>query len=133
MWSGGWFMSTTLSKWMTLFISITIMFTPLLAYLDSLHREAVDVIVHRAMKEASINGSFSENIIESVRNELIESYNFSPNSIIEITGTTNTVPRGGLIEASITVKRTPLFVINLFDEGNPNYTRKFTIMSEYIP
>lgn len=125
-------MSTTLSKWMTLFIAITIMFSPLLAYLDGLHREAVDQTLYQAMKKASVKGTFDSETIEEIKTTLMDDYNFAESSIVEITGTLGTVPRGGFIEARVTVKRTPIFVIDIFNQGAENYSRDFTIMSEYI-
>ena len=125
-------MNTTLAKWMTLFIAITIMFTPMLAYLDGLHKEAVDQVLFQAMKEASVEGQLSPTIIAKMNDQLVNKYNFDPDSIIEIKGTLGFVPRGGFIEGEITVERTPLFVINIFNQGDPNYRREFSIMSEYL-
>lgn len=125
-------MNTTLGKWMTLFIAVTIMFTPILTYLDALHREAVDQVIYQNMKEASIEGYVSPTIIANMTDTLITDYNFEPTSIISITGTSMIVPRGGFIEAEITVKRTPMFIMNMFNQGEPNYTRTFTIMSEHL-
>lgn len=126
-------MSSVLAKWMTMFIAVTIMFTPILAYVDSLHREAVDQVVYQAMKAASIQGHVSTEIQADIRNKLVTDYNFSDSSILSIEGTSATVPRGGYVEVSVTVKRTPIFVINILNQGSPTYTRTFTIMSEYIP
>lgn len=125
-------MSTTLAKWMTLFIAVTIMFTPILAYLDGLHREAVDMVLYQGMKDASVEGQLTPIIMDEMRNQLITQYNFDPDSIIDISGTTGVVPRGAFIEGEITVKRTPLFVVNIFNQGSATYKRPFTIMSEYI-
>lgn len=126
-------MSSTLAKWMSLFIMVTIMFTPLLAYLDSLHREAVDQVVYQAMKEASIKGYVSPEIKTAIRDQLVTDYNFADNSILTVEGTSAIVPRGGYVEVTVIVKRTPIFVINILNQGSSTYKRTFTIMSEYIP
>lgn len=124
-------MSTTLAKWMTLFLSVTIMFTPLLAYLDGLHRSAADQVLLEGLKEASIVGSMTTDILEEMELTLIEKYNFSPNNI-DVKGTLGHVSRGGEIEAEIKIKRTPLFVINIFNQGSPTYTARQSIMSESL-
>ena len=126
-------MSSTLAKWMSLFIMVTIMFTPLLAYLDSLHREAVDQVVYQAMKEASIKGYVSPEIKTAIRDQLVTDYNFADSSILTVEGTSAIVPRGGYVEVTVIVKRTPIFVINILNQGSSTYKRTFTIMSEYIP
>ncbi len=124
-------MSATLAKWMTLFLSVTIMFTPLLAYLDGLHRKAADQVLLQGLKEASIVGNMTDDIIEKMETTLTEQYNFSPSNI-DVQGTLGHVPRGGVLEGEITIKRTPLFVINIFNQGSPTYTARMSIMSESL-
>ncbi len=125
-------MNTVLTKWMTLYIALTIMFTPMLLFSDSHHKAAVDLVLHQAMKEASIAGQFSSDIIASVESTLINDYNFDPNSIVEIKGTLGSVPRGGFIDAEITVKRNPIFIIKIFNQSSDTYTRPSRIMSESV-
>lgn len=125
-------MNEVLVKWMTLFMALTIMFTPMLMYFDGYHKSAVDQVMHQAMKEASISGSFSTDIITKMETTLVDKYNFDPDSIVEIKGTIGSVPRGGFIDAEITVKRNPIFIINIFNQGSNTYTRPSTIMSESI-
>lgn len=122
-------MKTALSKWMTIFISVTIMFTPLLAWFNSLNKQSVDISLHQALKKSSIEGYF---LVSEVETMLIDEYNFDPDSIVEIKGTTSRVKRGEYIDAEITIKNTPIFVINLFNQGPETYTKKSRIMSEYL-
>lgn len=44
-------MSEVIGKWLTVSIAIIIMFTPILGYLDSLHREAVEVTLTEGAKK----------------------------------------------------------------------------------
>jgi hypothetical protein len=125
-------MNTVLTKWMTLFISITIMFTPILMYFDSYNKSAVDQVLQQGLKEASIEGAFTEDIENKMIGKLTSTYNFDINSITDVSGTPGTVPRGGFITAEITVKRSPIFIINIFNNGSNTYTKNGTIMSESI-
>jgi hypothetical protein len=124
-------MSTVLAKWMTLFLSVTIIFTPLFMYLDSLHREVVDTVLHQGLKEASISGYFTDEIIEDMKDTLVNDYNFQE-STIEITATQTLQQRGDYIDISLSVPRGPIFVINLFNQGPSKITRTAKIMSEFI-
>jgi hypothetical protein len=123
-------MSKALAEWMMVFLTVTILFTSALLYFDAYNKAATDHVLHQAMKEASISGSFSEDIISKMESTLINEYNFAPEGIIEIKGTLGSIPRGGFIDAEITIKRSPIFVINIFNQGNPNYRASKTIMSE---
>lgn len=124
-------MSTVLSKWMTVFLSLTIMFTPLFVYLDSLHRAVVDTVLHQGLKEASIKGYFTPEIIANMKATLVNEYNFEE-STIEITATTVLKQRGDYIEITLSVPRGPIFILNLFNQGPDKITRSQKIMSEYI-
>jgi hypothetical protein len=124
-------MSTTIGKWLTISIAICIMFSPILAYLDSLHREAVEVVLTEGAKKASIEGYFTPAIIQEMKDTLVNNYNFSEGDIV-ITATTTLTPRNENIEASIKVPRGILFVLDLFNQG-PSHIEKHTkILSEYI-
>lgn len=116
---------------MTTFLSLTIIFTPLLAYLDSLHREVIDTTIHQSLKEASIKGYFTVDILDDIENTLVNDYNFDP-STIEITATQSLKQRGDYIEISLSVPRGPIFILNIFNQGPNKITRKGKIMSEYI-
>jgi hypothetical protein len=124
-------MSTVLAKWMTLLIAITIMFTPLLVYLDSLHREAIDLVLHEGMKDASIQGGFTTEIVADMKDALVKDYNFDPN-VIDIEATHDIKERGEYIEATIRVPRSPIFILGLFNEGPKEIVRTAKIMSEHI-
>jgi hypothetical protein len=124
-------MSTVLSKWMTLFLSLTIMFTPMLVYVDSLHREVVDTVLHQGLKEASIKGYFTTDIINDIKDTLVNDYNFQA-STIEITATQTVKQRGDYIEISLSVPRGPIFLLDIFNQGSDKITRNAKIMSEYI-
>ncbi|MFE8703927.1 hypothetical protein ACFYKX_25475 [Cytobacillus sp. FJAT-54145] len=125
-------MSTVLAKWMTLFLSLTIMFTPMFVYLDSLHREALDLVLHQGLKEASIQGYFTPTILNEMKDTLKNDYKFDE-TLITI-NTTDSTPqvRGQYIEIEISVPRGPIFIFNIFNQGPSTITRKAQIMSEYI-
>ncbi|UAL49886.1 hypothetical protein K7887_22475 (plasmid) [Sutcliffiella horikoshii] len=123
-------MSEVLAKWMMIFIAITIIFTPLLAYTDSLHREAVDTVLHQSMKQASLKGQFTSNIVDEIKDTLEKDYNFD-RSKIEIEATTTLTSRGGYLECTITVPRGPIFVLDIFNQGPKKIERTAKIMSEY--
>ncbi|MFE7064176.1 hypothetical protein ACFVAD_18765 [Sutcliffiella sp. NPDC057660] len=123
-------MSEILAKWMMIFIAITIIFTPLLAYTDSLHREAVDTVLHQATKEASLKGQFTTDIINGMKDSLEQDYNFD-RSEIEIVATTSLTSRGGYLECTVTTPRGPIFILNIFNQGPSEIERKSKIMSEY--
>lgn len=124
-------MSTTIGKWLTVSIAICIMFTPILAYLDSLHREAVEVTLTEGAKKAAIEGYFTPEIIQEMRDTLTDKYNFN-SSTIEITATTTLTTRGEYIEAEIRVPRGILFVLDLFNQGPSHIEKKTQVLSEYI-
>ncbi len=124
-------MSSTLGKWMTLIIAANIMFAPILAYIDSLHREAVEVVLQEGAKKASIEGRFSPAIIDSMRNELIDNYNFDAGNI-QITATTTLTQRNNYIEATISVPRGPIFIFEIFNPGPSKIEKSTKVLSEYI-
>jgi len=124
-------MSTVLSKWMTLYLAITIMFTPMFVYLDSLHKNVVDTVIHQGLKEASIEGYFTDEIITDMKDTLVTDYNFQE-STIEITATQTLKQRGDYIEISLSVPRGPIFILDIFNQGPEKITRTSKIMSEYI-
>jgi hypothetical protein len=124
-------MSTVLAKWMTLYLAITIIFTPILAYLDSLHKKVVENVVHQGLKEASIQGHFTDAIIADMKDTLVNDYNFQE-STIEITATRDLKPRGEYIEISLSVPRGPIFVLDIFNQGPTKINSQEKIMSEYI-
>jgi hypothetical protein len=124
-------MNTVLAKWMTLFISVTIMFTPLLAYLDALHREAVDTVLYEKLKEASIQGHFTTDMIDDMKETLQNDYNFD-RSQITITADLSIKPRGQFIRCTIEVPRGPIYILNIFNQGDTKIKRTAQIMSEYI-
>ncbi|MGE8081329.1 hypothetical protein [Peribacillus loiseleuriae] len=124
-------MSQTLAKWMTLFLVVTIMFTPILYYLDTLHRKAVDAVLQQGLKEASIVGYMSDEIVDKMVNTLVNDYNFDED-VIDIAGTILYTQRKDYIEITITVPRTPVFILNIFNQGSKKLVRKSMIMSEYV-
>ncbi|WP_163537302.1 hypothetical protein [Gracilibacillus sp. YIM 98692] len=124
-------MSTTLGKWLTLFITLTIMFTPILAYIDSMHREAVEVVLQEGAKKAAIEGYFTPGIIDDMKQELVDRYNFDE-STINITATDTLQQRENHLAATIEVPRGPIFLFNVFNNGPDTIKKSTTIMSEYI-
>lgn len=124
-------MSTVLAKWMTLFLSLTIMFTPLFVYLDSLHREVIDAVLHQSLKEASIKGYFTADIIEDIKDTLVTEYKFDESGI-DIDATTSLKHRGEYIEITLSVPRGPIFILDVFNQGPDRIERTAKIMSEYI-
>lgn len=124
-------MSSVLGKWMTIVIAITVMFTPLLAYLDSLHRNAVDTVLLEASKKAAIEGRYTQAIKEDMRKQLVENYNFERDAI-EIDADSTLKQRNEYIEASITVPRGPIFILDLFNQGPDRIQRSVRVLSEYV-
>jgi hypothetical protein len=124
-------MSQTLGKWLTMLIVINIMFTPILAYLDSLYREAVEVVLTEGAKKASIEGRFTPEIMDEMKQTLADDYNFDESKIV-VTGTTSITPRNQYLEASIEVPRGILFILDLFNQGPPKIKKETKIMSEYV-
>lgn len=124
-------MSETIGKWLTISIAICIMFSPILGYLDSLHREAVEVTLTEGAKKASIEGHFTPEIIQGMKDDLVNNYNFAE-SDIEITATTTITPRNEYIEATIRVPRGMLFVLDLFNQGPSHIEKSTKVLSEYI-
>jgi len=126
-------MSKVLGEWMVLFIAINIMFSPILGYVDSLHREAVEVVLSEGARKAAVEGNFTDEIIQDMRDTLVQNYNFDPDKI-EITATQNPtpVPRGEYLTASIKIPRGIIFVLDIFNPGPKYYVKEIQIMSEYI-
>ncbi|MDD9309777.1 hypothetical protein PUS82_00330 [Cytobacillus firmus] len=124
-------MSKTLGEWMTLFVVVNIIFAPILAYIDSLHREAVEVVLTEGAKKAAIEGSFTKEITDDMVNTLVNNYNFDETKIV-IEATTTTTPRNQYIEASIEVPRGFIFILDIFDQGPDTFKKETKILSEYI-
>ncbi|RHW35959.1 hypothetical protein D1B31_17865 [Neobacillus notoginsengisoli] len=124
-------MSKALGEWMTLVIAINIMFAPILSYLDSLHREAVEVVLTEGAKKASIEGRFSPEIIQDMKDTLVSQYNFDE-SKIEVQATQALTPRNEYIEASIEVPRSFIFILDIFNQGPKTFKKETKILSEYI-
>ncbi|MFC0273787.1 hypothetical protein ACFFIX_20580 [Metabacillus herbersteinensis] len=124
-------MNTTLAKWMTLIIAANIMFVPLLSYIDSLHREAVEVVLQEGAKKAAIEGRFTTEIINDMKQELVDHYNFDE-SKIQITATQALTRRNEYIEGKVVVPRGPIWIFEIFNRG-PNTIEKNTkVLSEYL-
>ncbi|WP_078557023.1 hypothetical protein [Bacillus alkalicellulosilyticus] len=123
-------MSSVLAKWMTLIIVVNIMFAPILAYVESLHREAVETVLHEGAKRAAIVGYFSEEIIEDMRQQLVEHYNFDENTI-QFEGTQTLTYRHDYIQGALEVPRGIIFIIDIFNQGPDTIRKDIQIMSEY--
>ncbi|KAA6446916.1 hypothetical protein [Bacillus swezeyi] len=124
-------MATALAKWMTILLSINIMFAPLLSNVDGLQREAVEVVLTEGAKKASVEGRFTNEIINEMKSNLAEKYSFNKEDI-SISSTSGLKGRGEYIEASITVPRTRIFVIDMFVKEPAHFTKSTKIMSEYL-
>lgn len=124
-------MSTVLAKWMTLIITANIMFAPILSYIDSLHREAVEVVLQEGAKKAAIEGRFTNIIVNDMKQELVDHYYFDASQII-INGTSSLTYRNNYIEASIEVPRGPIFLFEIFNNGPNSFKKETKILSEYI-
>ncbi|KYD21377.1 MULTISPECIES: hypothetical protein [Bacillales] len=124
-------MSKVLGEWMTLIIVINIMFAPILSYLDSLHREAVEVVLSEGARKAAVEGRFTDEIIDDMVGKLVEKYNFDEDKI-HVEATTTVTPRAEYIEATITAPRSFIFVLNIFNQGPREFKKSIRVMSEYI-
>ncbi|MGG1594794.1 hypothetical protein [Terribacillus saccharophilus] len=124
-------MAAVLQKWMTLALVLNFMFAPILAYVDSLHREAVEVVLHEGAKKAAIEGRFTEDIVKSMRSELVNNYNFDSDKI-EINATQSLTYRNEYMDASIEVPRGPIFLFEIFIPGPKTIHKNTRVLSEYI-
>lgn len=124
-------MSKTLGEWMTLFIAINIMFAPILAYVDSLHREAVEVVLTEGAKKASIEGMYTPAIIKGMKDTLVDRYNFDESKLV-VTGTQTRTPRNQYITASIEAPRSFIFILDIFNQGPSTFKKETKVLSEYI-
>lgn len=124
-------MATALAKWMTLIIAANVMFAPILAYIDSLHREAVETVLQEGAKKASIEGRFTAAIISEMKQELVDNYNFDETKI-QITATQTLTTRNNYIEASIEVPRAPIFILSIFNQGPTTFKKETKVLSEYL-
>ncbi|NRD80842.1 hypothetical protein HPT25_26295 [Bacillus sp. BRMEA1] len=125
-------MSKALAEWMTLIIVINIMFAPILTYIDSLQREAVEVVLTEGAKEASIQGQFTPQIIQGMKDALSNQYHFDA-SKINIQATTTLTLRNQYLQASIEAPRGFIFILDIFHLNQPLTFKESTkIMSEYI-
>ncbi|MCM3441391.1 hypothetical protein ACUIJN_17335 [Metabacillus halosaccharovorans] len=124
-------MSGVLAKWMTLIIAANIMFAPILSYIDSLHREAVEVVLQESAKKAAIEGRFTPTIINEMKRELVDNYNFDSSKIV-ISATTSLTYRENYLTASIEVPRGPIFLFEIFNSGPKTIKKNTKILSEYI-
>ncbi|MEK3992663.1 hypothetical protein [Robertmurraya sp. FSL R5-0851] len=124
-------MSKTLGEWMTLFIAINIMFAPILTYVDSLHREAVEVVLTEGAKKASIEGRFTPEIINEMNSTLVDNYNFDSDKIT-ISATQTLTPRNQYLTASIEAPRGFIFILDIFDPAPSTFKKETKILSEYI-
>ncbi|QAS54824.1 hypothetical protein [Halobacillus litoralis] len=123
-------MALTLAKWMNLIIAVNIMFAPILAYVDSKHRAAVEVVLQEASKQASIEGRYSDALISDMKKQLVDNYNFDE-SKLNITATQTLTTRGNYISASIEAPRGIIFVFNIFNQGARTFEKDTRVMSEY--
>lgn len=124
-------MSKTLGEWMTLFIAINIMFAPILAYVDSLHREAVEVVLTEGAKKASIEGMFTPQIVKEMKDTLVNRYNFDESKIV-VNATQTQTPRNQYITASIEAPRSFIFILDIFNPGPSTFKKETKVLSEYI-
>lgn len=124
-------MSTALAKWMTFIITANIMFAPILAYIDSLHREAVEVVLQEGAKKAAIEGRFTDAIINEMKQDLVSHYNFDEDKIT-ITATKTLRYRQEYLDARIEVPRGPIFLLNIFNQGPNTIEKETRVMSEYL-
>ncbi|WP_201715510.1 hypothetical protein [Rossellomorea arthrocnemi] len=124
-------MSKAVGMWMTLFLVINFMFTPILSYKDSLEREAVEVVLNEGAKKAAIEGRFTTSIINEMKQTLVDDYNFDA-SKITITATQSLTPRNQYISASIEVPRGMIFIIDIFNQGPELFKKDIKVLSEHI-
>ena len=107
------------------------MFAPILAYIDSLHREAVEVVLQEGAKKAAIEGRFTNELIDDMKQELVDNYNFEEDKI-KIDATQSLKNRNEYLEASIQVPRGIIFIFNIFNPGPVKIKKDTKVMSEYI-
>lgn len=118
---------------MVMIIAINIMFAPILGYVDSLHREAVEVVLSEGARKAAVEGYFSNEIIDEMKQKLVDNYNFDPDDVkIQTSHSAYPVARGEYINASIEIPRGIIFLLDIFNPGPKAYKKEITVMSEFI-
>ncbi|MED1461651.1 hypothetical protein [Bacillus safensis] len=124
-------MSKVITQFIALPIILVIIFIPVLSLKDFSDREAVEITLNEKAKEAAIKGEFSPDIKESILSSLEEKYHFNREHIKLIT-TSEKKGREEYLQASITIPRSPIFVLNIFGKEPTTYTYPVEIMSEYL-
>jgi hypothetical protein len=124
-------LSKAIGMWMTLFLVINFMFTPILSYKDSLEREAVEVVLNEGAKKAAIEGRFTPEIVNEMKQTLVDDYNFEK-SAIAFSGTQSMTSRNQYISGSIEVPRGFIFIIDIFNQGPSKFKKEIKVLSEHI-
>lgn len=124
-------MSKALGMWMTLFLVINFMFTPILSYKESLEREAVEVVLNEGARKAAIEGRFTPEIIDEMKSTLVNDYNFKKSSIT-FKGKQSLTSRNQYITGSIEVPRGYIFVLDIFNQGPDKFKKDIKVLSEHI-
>lgn len=108
-------------------------FQGVLYYKDSLVKKAVDIALYEASKKASVEGRFTDEIIEETK-EMLVRVKFKEDEIV-MTGTQTIMPRKSYIEGSISVPRGNIYLFPSIFGGNADreIVRTTRIMSEYLP
>ncbi|MCH4866678.1 hypothetical protein [Bacillus sp. 1006-3] len=127
-------MSEAVGKWLTVFFAMIIISTPIMFYIDDSHKEAVSIVLNEGAKRASIDGGYTQSTINDMKTQLENKYKIGRGnvSISADTGSKKFM-RGEYITASITIPRSPIFLVDIFAKGKAvsSYTKTIKVMSEY--
>lgn len=128
-------MSKIIATWLVLFVEMVLMFTPIMFYIDGMHREAANTILNEGAKKAAIEGELTNQNKQEMINEMATTYNHDEDDI-EITwvnGTGQKVTRGDFIELEMSVPRNVILALDVFAPGalNNEFKSRVRIMSEF--
>jgi|SRR5690625_111387 len=129
-------MAKIIGTWMILFMELVLMFTPIMFYIDGMHKEAAAVVLEEGAKKASIVGEVTPENIRDMKNEMASTYNYDRDDIKirQTDGVGNQrVERGEYIGLEMEVPRDRILALDIFAPGalNETFTQRVKIMSEY--
>lgn len=128
-------MRLTLYEWMLLPFMLWVIFQGVLYYQATLIETAIHQVIYEGAKKAAIEGRFTVEIYDQMREQLQEKYKLNAEQIA-ITGTEQLTYRGEYMRVEITAPAPSLSFLPFFSLGDRNeatfwHYEKY-IVSEYI-
>jgi len=126
-------MQKAVYEWMLLPFFLFTIYQGYLYFHAAQVEEALNMAVFEGQIEASVQGRYTEEIYQLMKDYLQSAHRYDPDSI-EIEGTETLTTRGNYLTVKIQVPKPLLTVIPLFNvDGGRYYVVEKRIMSEYIP